>query len=122
MCRRTASRGMRRSAPISGGPNGDSSVATSVKILDESVWGMYRQNTLPSRTRGGVMLTSMREEIRIGQLAIRFLVEGTESEGTVAIFEFDVPVGAKMPVAHSHDAYEETIYGLEGVLTMTVDG
>lgn len=68
------------------------------------------------------MLTSTREEIRIGQLAIRFLVEGTESAGTVAIFEFDVPVGAKVPVAHSHDAYEETIYGLEGVLTMTVDG
>jgi mannose-6-phosphate isomerase-like protein (cupin superfamily) len=24
--------------------------------------------------------------------------------------------------AHSHDAYEETIYGLQGVLTWTVDG
>jgi quercetin dioxygenase-like cupin family protein len=62
------------------------------------------------------------EEIRIGELAIRFLVEGKESAGSVAIFEFDVPVGAKVPVAHSHDAYEETIYGLEGVLTMTVEG
>ena len=27
-----------------------------------------------------------------------------------------------MPIAHSHDAYEETIYGLEGVLTWTLDG
>ncbi len=27
-----------------------------------------------------------------------------------------------MPVAHSHNAYEETIFGLEGVLTFTVDG
>ena len=28
-----------------------------------------------------------------------------------------------MPVpAHSHDHYEETIYGLDGVLTWTVDG
>ena len=27
-----------------------------------------------------------------------------------------------MPIAHSHDAYEETIYGLEGTLTWTVDG
>jgi quercetin dioxygenase-like cupin family protein len=33
-----------------------------------------------------------------------------------------VAPGAKVPVAHSHDAYEETIYGIEGVLTMTVDG
>ncbi len=68
------------------------------------------------------MPTSTREEIRIGQLAIRFLVEGKDSGGSVAIFEFDVPAGAKVPVAHSHDAYEETIYGLEGVLTMTVEG
>jgi quercetin dioxygenase-like cupin family protein len=27
-----------------------------------------------------------------------------------------------VPVAHSHDGYEETIYGLEGVLTWTVEG
>lgn len=40
----------------------------------------------------------------------------------MAVFEFDVPAGAKVPVAHSHDGYEETIYGLEGVLTWTVDG
>jgi len=62
------------------------------------------------------------EEIRIGQLAIRFLLEGEASGGSVAVFEFDVPAGAKVPVAHSHDGYEETIYGLEGVLTWTVDG
>jgi Cupin domain len=27
-----------------------------------------------------------------------------------------------VPVAHSHDAYEESLYGLEGVLTWTIDG
>ena len=27
-----------------------------------------------------------------------------------------------MPVAHSHDGYEETAYGLEGVLRWTVEG
>ena len=68
------------------------------------------------------MPTSTHEEIRIGQLAIRFLVEGEASAGSVAVFEFDVPAGAKVPIAHSHDGYEETIYGLEGVLTWTVDG
>ena len=62
------------------------------------------------------------EEIRIGGLAIRFLVEGHMSGGSVAIFEFDVAAGAKVPAAHSHDAYEETIYGLAGVLTLTVEG
>jgi quercetin dioxygenase-like cupin family protein len=68
------------------------------------------------------MSTSTREEIRIGPMAIRFLVEGEETDGSVAVFEFDVPAGAKVPVAHSHDGYEETIYGLAGVLTWTIDG
>jgi quercetin dioxygenase-like cupin family protein len=38
------------------------------------------------------------------------------------MFEFDVAAGGKVPAAHSHDSYEETIYGLEGVLTMTLEG
>jgi quercetin dioxygenase-like cupin family protein len=68
------------------------------------------------------MATSTREQIKVGGLAIRFLVEGEESGGSVAVFEFDVPAGAKLPAAHSHDGYEETIYGLEGVLTWTLEG
>jgi quercetin dioxygenase-like cupin family protein len=69
-----------------------------------------------------VIVVTTSEEIRIGQLAIRLLLEGKASGGSVAVFEFDVPAGAKVPVAHSHDGYEETIYGLEGVLTWTLDG
>jgi quercetin dioxygenase-like cupin family protein len=68
------------------------------------------------------MTTSMREEIRIGPLAIRFVVEGEASGGSVSAFEFDVPAGAKVAAAHSHDGFDETIYGLEGVLTWTLDG
>jgi quercetin dioxygenase-like cupin family protein len=62
------------------------------------------------------------EEIRFGQLAIRFLLEGKDSAGSPAVFEFDVAAGARVPIAHSHDAYDETIYGIEGVLTFTLDG
>lgn len=68
------------------------------------------------------MTASMREAIAVGELTIRFLVEAEESAGSAAVFEFDVPAGANVPVAHSHDGYEETIYGLEGVLTWTIDG
>jgi quercetin dioxygenase-like cupin family protein len=68
------------------------------------------------------MTTSTREEITVGDLAIRFLVEGEQSAGSVAVFEFDVPAGARVAAAHSHDGYEETIYGLAGVLTWTVEG
>ncbi len=68
------------------------------------------------------MTTSASEEIRVGAMAIRFLVEGEQSAGSVAVFEFDVPAGRSVAAAHSHDGYEETIYGLEGVLTWTLEG
>jgi len=69
-----------------------------------------------------VTTAATREEIRVGPMAIRFLLEGEASGGSVAVFEFDVPAGANVPVAHSHDAYEETVYGLRGTLTWTVEG
>ena len=37
--------------------------------------------------------------------------------------ELTVPAAQRLAApAHSHDHYEETIYGIEGVLTWTVDG
>jgi len=68
------------------------------------------------------MATSTREEIKVGEMAIRFRLEGSQTAGSVAIFEFDVPAGARIGGAHSHDGYDETIYGLEGVLTWTIEG
>ena len=67
-------------------------------------------------------MSTTSEEIRIGQMAVRFRLEGEESGGSVAVFEFDVAAGARVPGAHSHDGYEETIYGLEGVLSWTLYG
>jgi quercetin dioxygenase-like cupin family protein len=55
-------------------------------------------------------------------MAIRFLVVGEQTAGSVAVFEFDVPADGKIAAAHSHDGYDETIYGLEGTLTWTVEG
>jgi len=68
------------------------------------------------------MATSAPAEIKVGEVAIRFLIEGEQSGGSVAVFEAYVPAGARVPVAHSHEGYEETIYGLDGVLTWTVEG
>ena len=62
------------------------------------------------------------EVIKLGQLTIRFLLEGSQTAGSAAMFEFDVPSGARVPGAHSHDAYEEFGYGLKGVVTFTVAG
>ena len=62
------------------------------------------------------------EIIQVGQVGIRFLLEGADTNGSLAMFEFTVPAGAKVPVPHSHKHYDETIYGVEGVLTFTVEG
>lgn len=62
------------------------------------------------------------ETIRVGQIEIRFLLEGNDTNGQLAMFEFTVPAGAKVPVPHCHERYDETIYGLEGVVTFTVNG
>jgi len=62
------------------------------------------------------------EIIHIGQIGIRFLLESADTNGSVAMFEFTVPVGAKVPIPHSHKHYDETIYGVASVITFTVDG
>jgi quercetin dioxygenase-like cupin family protein len=62
------------------------------------------------------------ETILIGPLEVRFLIEGSDSNGGAALFECLIPAGKAVPAAHSHDGYEETIYGLAGVSTWTIDG
>ena len=63
------------------------------------------------------------ETIRLGPLVVRFLLTGDNSNGSVAIFELTVPAAQRLPApAHSHLHYEETIYGLYGTITWTVDG
>ena len=61
--------------------------------------------------------------IKIGPLGIRFLLTGDDSNGSASVFEIVVPVGQKLAApAHTNDAFEEFLYGIEGVLTWTVDG
>jgi quercetin dioxygenase-like cupin family protein len=59
--------------------------------------------------------------IHAGQIEIRFLLEAAQTAGTLTMFEFAVPAQARVPVAHSHEAFDETVYGLSGVLTWTLE-
>ena len=71
----------------------------------------------------GLLVNPSNETIRLGPLAVRFLIAGENSSGTVAAFELIIPGAQRLAApAHSHDHYEETIYGIDGVLTWTVDG
>ena len=76
---------------------------------------------LPETT--GPRVNPSDETIRLGPLAVRFLLTGDDSIGSVAVFELAVSAAQHLAApAHSHDHYEETVYGIAGVLTWTVDG
>jgi quercetin dioxygenase-like cupin family protein len=62
------------------------------------------------------------DTITVGALGVRFLVEAADSNATASVFECYVPADARMPAPHSHDGFEETICGLEGTTTWTIDG
>jgi quercetin dioxygenase-like cupin family protein len=72
---------------------------------------------------GKIRVNPSDEDLRLGPLGVRFLITGEDAGGSVALFELTVPSGQRLAApAHSHDHFEETVYGLEGVLTWTVDG
>lgn len=59
--------------------------------------------------------------VKIGQLEIRYLIDGTVSGTGSGMFELTVPPGARVPPAHSHTDNEEILYVLEGTLRYSVD-
>ncbi len=66
--------------------------------------------------------TMDKDTITVGALSVRFLVEAADSNGSASMFECYVPANSRMPIPHSHDGFEETIYGLEGTTSWTIDG
>ena len=58
-------------------------------------------------------------EINVGQLRIRYLVDGAQGGG-LGMFELVVPPGSNVPPPHSHTNNEEIVYVLEGTLRYTV--
>jgi quercetin dioxygenase-like cupin family protein len=67
-------------------------------------------------------MTPVKEIIRLGSIEIRFLLDGGDTNGQLSMFELSVPPGAQVPAPHYHEQVDEIVYGLEGVLTFTVDG
>jgi quercetin dioxygenase-like cupin family protein len=69
----------------------------------------------------GVGLESA-EEIHVGGIFLRFLIDGPSTGASLSMFEMFVEPNGKMPVPHYHEAFDEMLYGLSGVLTMTLEG
>jgi quercetin dioxygenase-like cupin family protein len=59
--------------------------------------------------------------VRVGQIEIRYLVDGAE-KGGLGVFEMTVPPRAVVPPPHSHAHNEECVYVLDGTLRYSVDG
>ena len=59
--------------------------------------------------------------VKVGQIEIRYLIDGTVTGAGMGAFEMTVPVGARVPPPHSHRDNEEMVYVLEGVLRYRVD-
>jgi quercetin dioxygenase-like cupin family protein len=64
----------------------------------------------------------MSDAIHLGPITVTFSVEAEDSNGTATVARIDVEAGAGVPLAHFHDAFEETIYGLTGTTVFTIDG
>jgi quercetin dioxygenase-like cupin family protein len=64
-----------------------------------------------------------REElIRIGPLELRFYLDKAHTAGGMTVFEFTVPPRASVAMPHFHRDVDEFVYGLEGVLSFTIEG
>jgi quercetin dioxygenase-like cupin family protein len=58
-------------------------------------------------------------EISVGQLGIRYLIDGSQT-ASLGMFELTVPPASNVPPPHSHSNNEEIVYVLEGTLRYTV--
>jgi uncharacterized cupin superfamily protein len=63
---------------------------------------------------------SPEEIIKVGQLLIRYLIDGSGSGG-MGVFELGVPPGSNVPPPHSHTGSDECVYVLAGTLRYAVD-
>jgi quercetin dioxygenase-like cupin family protein len=62
------------------------------------------------------------EKIDLGNgLEIHFCLDAPDTNGQFTMFKVVIHPNAKVPTAHYHDNFDETLYGLKGSLTVTVD-
>ena len=64
----------------------------------------------------------MVETVRMPSMELRFIHPPEETNGSLTMFEMHLFPGGRMPVPHHHRDWEETVYGLTGTTTWTVEG
>ena len=64
----------------------------------------------------------MHETIRVGEMSVTFLKTRHETGGVFDLFELIMPAFHRVPLPHIHRKYDETIFGVDGSMTWTLDG
>ena len=64
----------------------------------------------------------MPEIIEFGSFQLRFLRDKHDTAGSLDMFELVLQPEGRMPVPHYHESWEETVYGIDGTVTYTVEG
>jgi quercetin dioxygenase-like cupin family protein len=62
------------------------------------------------------------EIIDFGSFQLRFLRDKHDTAGTLDMFELALQPKGRMPVPHYHESWEETVYGVSGTVSYTVEG
>jgi quercetin dioxygenase-like cupin family protein len=60
--------------------------------------------------------------IDFGSFNVKFLRSRHDTNGALDLFELTLGPEGRMPVPHYHEAWEESVYGLEGTVTYTIAG
>lgn len=62
----------------------------------------------------------MHETIRVGAMSVTFLKSRHETGGAFDLFELTIPPLVHSPVPHIHRGHDETIFGVDGLMTWTL--
>src|SRR4051794_15824207 len=108
---RIRSTGIRSSAPISGGRAAVVGLSFfAYKDLTQSLGAeMLCVKSFYAIDRSAMNATA--EIIEAPGMRIQFLIEGDQTSDSISIFRCDFEAGARGPMPHSHDGFDETVYG-----------
>ena len=62
----------------------------------------------------------MHHPIHVGELSITFLKSRHETGGSLDLYEMMIPSHARLNLPHFHRDYDETVIGMDGIVTWTL--
>jgi mannose-6-phosphate isomerase-like protein (cupin superfamily) len=63
----------------------------------------------------------MHNTIRVGEMSVTFIKTRHETDGAFDLFELTIPPMVRIPMPHIHRKYDETIFGVDGIMTWTLN-